>query len=48
MWRVSDWFDVSRPGSYSVALRQEVGDTKVIVCSMPIVITVNAVTEPDK
>jgi len=48
MWRVSDWFDVSKPGSYRIALKEEIGDPMVIVCSKPIAITVAPVTEPDK
>ncbi|MGA2579288.1 MAG: hypothetical protein ABSH24_25025 [Bryobacteraceae bacterium] len=45
VWRVSDIFDVSKPGSYRVALRAEIGDPAVIVCSKPTVITAAPVTE---
>jgi len=48
MWRVSDIFDVSKPGSYRVALRAEIGDPAVIVCSKPIAVTAAPVTEPAK
>jgi hypothetical protein len=48
IWRVSDLFDVSKPGTYRVALKEEVGDPMVVVCSKPISITVAPVTEPDK
>jgi hypothetical protein len=48
IWRVSDWFDVSKPGTYRVALKEEFGDPMVVVCSKPISITAAAVTEPDR
>jgi hypothetical protein len=48
IWRVSDWFDVSKPGTYRVALKEQVGDPMVVVCSRKISITMAPVTEPDK
>ena len=48
IWRVSDWFDVSKPGTYRVALKEDVGDPMVTVCSTKISITMAPVTEPDK
>ncbi|MEO8663830.1 MAG: hypothetical protein ABI693_35575 [Bryobacteraceae bacterium] len=48
MWRVSDWFDLAKPGTYRAAFKEEIGDPAVIACSQPILVTLAAVSEPGK